>query len=77
MGPVGIRTLVPCARFPLFSLYTGWNGGYTSFGLGLNLFLLDIKIGFYGVELGRTFRQEEGKRTVITISLAEIGLDAF
>lgn len=65
------------ARFPLFSLYTGWNGGYTSFGLGLNLFLLDIKIGFYGVELGRTFRQEEGKRTVITISLAEIGLDAF
>lgn len=62
-------------RVPFIDLYAGYNGGYGSWGLGINAFLLDIKIGFYGIELGQKFRQEEGKRTVISLSLAEIELD--
>jgi len=65
------------ARLPLIDIYTGYNGGYASWGLGINAFFLDIKLGFYGIELGRKFRQREGKRTVLTISLAEINLDAL
>ena len=65
------------ARLPIINAYLGYNGGYASWGLGINAFLFDIKIGFYGIELGNQFRQREGKRTVITISLAEINLDAF
>lgn len=64
-------------RFPLINVYTGWNGGYASWGLGVKVMFLDLKVGFYGVELGRKFRQEEGKRTVISLSIAEIALDAF
>lgn len=65
------------ARLPFFSFYTGWNGGYSSIGFGLNLYIFELQVGFYGVELGRKFRQEEGKRTVISLSLAEISFDAF
>lgn len=65
------------ARLPFLDVYLGYNGGYASWGLGLNAFFVDLKVGFYGIELGRKFRQEEGKRTVISISLAEIALDAF
>ncbi len=64
-------------RLPLLDFYTGYNAGYMSWGLGVNAFFFDIKLGFYGTELGRNFRQRESKRTVLTISLAEINLDAF
>lgn len=64
-------------RLPLLSIYTGWNGGYASMGLGVRFLFMDFKVGFYGVELGRKFRQNEGKRTVISLSIAEISLDAF
>ncbi|MBC96737.1 MAG: hypothetical protein CME63_03250 [Halobacteriovoraceae bacterium] len=65
------------ARLPFIDLYTGYNGGYASWGLGIKAFFVDLKLGFYGIELGRRFRQREGKRTVLTISLAEINFDAF
>lgn len=64
-------------RVPFVNLYAGYNGGYGSWGVGISAFFLDIKVGFYGIELGQKFRQEEGKRTVISVSLAEIALDAF
>lgn len=64
-------------RMPLLSVYTGWNGGYVSWGVGLRILFMDLKVGFYGIELGRNFRQEEGKRTVISLSVAEIALDLF
>ncbi len=65
------------ARFPILSAYLGYNGGYASWGLGVDLLIFNIKLGFYGIELGQNFRQEEGKRTVISISLAEFNLDLF
>ena len=65
------------ARIPLIDLYMGYNGGYASWGLGLNVMFFDLKIGFYGIEMGQEYRQKESKRTVITLSLLEINLDAI
>ncbi|MCF8060342.1 MAG: hypothetical protein K9K67_13655 [Bacteriovoracaceae bacterium] len=65
------------ARMPILSGYLGYNGGYASWGLGVNIFFLELRVGFYGIELGQKYRQEEGKRTVISLSLARIDMDLF
>lgn len=64
-------------RLPFINVYAGWNGGYASYGVGIDAFFLNIRVGFYGIELGQKFRQQEGERTVISVSLAEVDLDIF
>jgi len=61
--------------FPGIDVYTGFNGGYSSFGLGLDAFIFKFKIGLYGVETGQNFRDKRAKRAVFTINLLDIHLD--
>jgi len=63
------------ARLPILSFYSGFNAGYLSWGLGLKLLFFDFKVGFYGTELGHSYRQRQSKRTVFTLSLLEIKFD--
>jgi len=63
------------ARLPILSFYSGFNGGYMSWGLGFKLLFFDFKVGFYGTELGHTYHQRQSKRTVFTLSLLEIKFD--
>lgn len=65
------------ARFPFVNVYWGWNAGYISWGLGLDIFLFKINVGFYGVELGPAYKQKEGKRAVFSINLLNIELDSL
>ena len=60
---------------PLVSGMFGWNGGYISYGLGVNIWLVKLYAGFYGVELGSNFRQEEGKRGILYLSILDFSFD--
>ena len=63
--------------FPIVDLFMGWNGGYMSYGLGVEAFFFKIMLGFYGIEIGQKFRQREGERVVLSISLLEFHFDQF
>lgn len=65
------------ARFPFVNVYWGWNAGYISWGLALDVSMFRLNFGFYGVELGREFKQKEGKRAVFSINLLNIELDSI
>lgn len=65
------------ARIPFVNIYTGWNGGYMSWGVGLKIFLFDINVGFYGIEAGKSYLQKESERAVISLNLADINFSAF
>ncbi len=56
-------------------LYMGWNAGYWSYGVALDFWMLRLLVGFYGVELGNTFNNRQGKRTVLTLNLLDFHFD--
>lgn len=56
---------------PLIDVMAGWNAGYLNYGVGLNLWPIKILAGFYNVEIGADYKQEEAKRAVIYFSLFE------
>ena len=60
---------------PLVRLLAGWSGGYKSYGVSLNLWPIKIMAGFYSVEQGRTFKEEEGSRAIIYLSLLDFSFD--
>jgi len=62
-------------NFPFVSVLGGWNAGYLSYGVALNLWPIKLYAGFYGVELGVDYKQEPGKRAIIQLSLFEINFD--
>ncbi len=62
-------------RLPMLSVYLGWNGGYSSYGIGVDLFFMHLKVGFYGTEIGGSFREREGERVVFSLSLLDMHFD--
>lgn len=62
-------------KMPFLRLMTGWNGGYMSFGLSTDILFTRFTIGYYGIELGQTFKQREGKRLVFSLNLLEVSYD--
>ncbi len=60
---------------PLISAYAGWSEGYVSYGVGVNLGLIKVIAGFYSVESGGKFKQEESDRGLIYISLLDFSFD--
>jgi hypothetical protein len=60
---------------PFVKLITGWSEGYISYGAEVDLQLVKITLGFYGVELGAKFKQEQGKRAVLFLSLFDFSFD--
>ncbi len=61
--------------FPLVRGFAGYSEGYVSYGVGFRFWPVEIVVGFYGVELGGKFREEEGKRAVIYLSLLDFAFD--
>ena len=57
--------------FPLLKLFGGYNGGYLSYGGQVRLWPITIMAGIYGVEVGSTFREKEGSRLIIYLSLLD------
>ncbi len=55
----------------MFSVLFGMSEGYPSYGLGLDLTPFKLLAGFYSVELGTNYKQEEGKRAFISLNLLD------
>ncbi len=62
-------------RLPLLSVYAGWNGGYASYGLGFDLLFMNLKVGFYGTEIGSSFKEKESERIVFALTLLNMHFD--
>jgi hypothetical protein len=61
--------------FPLITLNAGWSEGYVSYGGSVKLWPVKLTAGFYGVEVGTKFRQQEAKRFIVYVSLFDFSLD--
>lgn len=55
----------------MFSVLFGVSEGYPSYGVGLDLAPFKILAGFYSVELGTNYKQEEGKRAFLSLNLLD------
>ncbi len=62
---------------PLVGFYAGWSAGYISYGAEFSLWPINVLAGFYSVELGSRYREQEGKRAFIYFSLLDVEIDAF
>lgn len=61
--------------FPFVSILVGWNGGYGSYGIELDVFVLKLYAGFYGIEMGNQFQQKKSERTMIYLSLLDFNFE--
>ncbi len=61
--------------FPLIDIMMGWNGGYYSTGISIDIPLFRISAGFYGVELGNSFKQKEAERFVVAFELLSYSIN--
>jgi hypothetical protein len=63
------------ASIPFVTAFGGWSEGYLSYGASVKLWPVKLTTGFYGVETGTKFRQQEAKRFVIYLSLFDFSID--
>ncbi|MBY0517663.1 MAG: hypothetical protein K2P81_12175 [Bacteriovoracaceae bacterium] len=61
---------------PGISFLGGINSGYYSYGLGLDLGVMKLTAGFYGLEVGGAYNRTQSKRFVIYLSLFDFSFDA-
>ena len=60
---------------PFVSVFGGWSEGYLSYGASIKFWPLKLTTGFYGVETGTRFRQQEAKRFILYLSLFDFSID--
>jgi hypothetical protein len=60
---------------PLITAYAGWSEGYVSYGATVKLWPVKLTAGFYGVEIGSKFREQEAKRFIVYLSLFDFSFD--
>ncbi len=62
-------------KFTFFELMAGWNGGYASYGAGIDFFPFEIMVGFYDKEIGKEIGDTQSKRIIAYISLFDFTFD--
>ena len=60
---------------PFITVNAGWSEGYVSYGGSVKLWPVKLTAGFYSVELGSKFREQEAKRFVVYLSLFDFSFD--
>ncbi|MBY0416126.1 MAG: hypothetical protein K2Q18_18280, partial [Bdellovibrionales bacterium] len=60
---------------PVVTLNAGWSEGYISYGGTVKFWPFKLTAGFYGVELGTKFREQEAKRFIVYLSLFDFSFD--
>ena len=60
---------------PLLTLDAGWSEGYLSYGASIKFWPIKITTGFYGVEVGSHYREQEAKRFILYVSLFDFSID--
>lgn len=63
------------ARFMMAELMVGLNGGYLTYGAGVNIWPIKIMAGITASELGGGYKQEKGGRALIYLSLLTMDFD--
>lgn len=61
---------------PGVSALAGFNAGYLSYGVGVDVGFFKATAGFYGVEAGGAYRRTESERFVLYVSLFDFSFDA-
>lgn len=61
--------------FPLITLNAGWSEGYVSYGGSVKLWPVKLTAGFYGIEVGSKYKEQEAKRFIVYISLFDFSFD--
>lgn len=61
---------------PGISFLAGFNAGYYSYGVALDVGVMKLTAGFYGVEAGGGYRRIESKRFILYLSLFDFSFDA-
>lgn len=60
---------------PLLTFHGGWSEGYLSYGATVKLWPFKVTGGFYGVEVGSKFKEQEAKRFIVYLSLFDFSID--
>ena len=60
---------------PLFRFYMGYQEGYVSYGASFRFWIMELTAGFYGVELGSNYQEQQGKRAILYLSLLNFDFD--
>ena len=60
---------------PLLTVDLGLSEGYLSYGASVKLWPLKITAGFYGVEVGYHYKEEQAKRFILYLSLFDFSID--
>lgn len=60
---------------PFFEVFLGYGSGYFSYGLQMDLWLLKLTAGLYGIELGSKYREQEAQRAIVQLSLLDFAFD--
>jgi hypothetical protein len=60
---------------PLITLNAGLSEGYVSYGGSIKLWPFKLTAGFYGKEVGSTYREQEAKRIILYLSLFDFSID--
>jgi len=56
---------------PFIRLFGGYNQGYKSYGISTDLFILELTLGFFQVELGSKYKEDPGKRFILSMKLLD------
>ena len=62
---------------PLIRGMMGWNEGYFSYGLQVEIWLIKVLAGFYGVEIGGGYKDQQSKRALVYVSLLDFSFDSL
>ncbi len=60
---------------PLLTLHAGLSEGYVSYGATARIWPVKVTAGFYGVEVGSKYKEQEAKRFIVLISLFDFSFD--
>lgn len=78
LGPVDFaRQLHLGAKvgFPLIKAFGGFSEGYLSYGAAVEVWPFNLTAGWYGVESGAKYHQQESKRFILYLSLFDFSID--
>lgn len=60
---------------PLVTFNAGWSEGYLSYGGTVRFWPIKVTAGFYGVEVGSDYKEQEAKRFILYVSLFDFSID--
>lgn len=60
---------------PFVTLLAGWSEGYLSYGATIKLWPFKITTGFYGVEVGSSYKEQVANRFLLYLSLFDFSID--